>query len=337
MSEEFKKSAANLKKAVPLMLKHRIATTPANYALWYTYVDQSNSKLNSVIDATLEEGQWVSEAQNQAWYLEHIAHQEQAEFLQFQKSLEILLNDAANSVTDTLSDSQAFQQLVEKTFVELSQVSEQKLNFEDIMKLVNHMVNEANHIRQSTRYLNFQLKSASDEIIKLKQQLQEVQKEALFDVLSGLYNRRAFDGDIATLVASQDSFCLIFVDIDHFKKINDTFGHLFGDLVIKTVAKRLSSALREGICAYRYGGEEFALIVPSKPLRIARQFAETLRVGIDKIKAKDRKSGQYLENITASFGVAEYQPGTSVKSVIESADKRLYEAKNLGRNRVMPL
>lgn len=334
MSEDFKKSAANLKKAVPLMLKHRIATTPANYALWYTYVDNSDSKLNSIIDASLQEDQWISQAQNHAWYLEHIADKEQSEFFQFQQSLEILLNDAANSVTDTINDSQAFHQLVEKTFDELSQVNEKKLSFEDMMKLVNHMVSEANEIRQSTRYLNFQLKSASDEIVRLKQQLQEVQKDALFDALSGLYNRRAFDTDIATLVANQERFCLILVDIDHFKKINDTFGHLFGDLVIKTVAKRLSSALRDGICAYRYGGEEFALIVPNKPLRIARQFAEALRVGIDKIKAKDRKSGQYLENITASFGVAEYQATTSVKSVIENADKRLYEAKHLGRNPV---
>ncbi|MFA0678732.1 GGDEF domain-containing protein, partial [Vibrio sp. 10N.222.51.A6] len=86
-----------------------------------------------------------------------------------------------------------------------------------------------------------------------------------------------------------------------------------------------------------FGGEEFAIIVPNKSLRIARQLADTNRRSLEKLSIKDRRSGQQVGSITASFGVAELEPGESAQSLIERADKLLYEAKSLGRNRVMPL
>lgn len=131
--------------------------------------------------------------------------------------------------------------------------------------------------------------------------------------------------------------CLILADIDHFKSFNDTYGHLFGDTVIKGIARRLHLSCRDGIQAYRFGGEEFALIVPNKTLRIARQFGESLRRAVEKLSIKDRRTSEQVGNITISMGVAEFQPGESAESLIERADKLLYEAKELGRNRVMPI
>ena len=107
--------------------------------------------------------------------------------------------------------------------------------------------------------------------------------------------------------------------------------------MLKGIAKRFQLSSRDGIHAYRYGGEEFAFIVPNKQLRIARQFADSLRRSIEKLSVKDRRSGESIGNITASFGVAELQPGESPESLIERVDKLLYEAKQLGRNRVMPI
>ena len=115
------------------------------------------------------------------------------------------------------------------------------------------------------------------------------------------------------------------------------YGHLFGDTVIKGIARRLQLSCRDGIHAYRFGGEEFALIVPNKSLRIARQYGETLRRSIEKLSIKDRRTSEQVANITISLGVAELEPGESAESLIERADKLLYEAKQLGRNRVMPI
>lgn len=227
--------------------------------------------------------------------------------------------------------------MIDKSFSELERVEDDELSIEEVMTLVRQLVTESRDIRHSTRFLNGQLNNASQEIQRLKEQLAEVQKGALFDGLSGLYNRRSFNDDLNVLISAQQPISLILLDIDHFKSFNDNYGHLFGDTVIKGIAKRLQSTSRDGITAYRFGGEEFVLIVPNKTLRIARQFAESLRRSLEKLSVKDRRSGKLVGNITASFGVAEWQLGDTSETLIERADSLLYEAKQLGRNRVMPL
>jgi diguanylate cyclase len=132
-------------------------------------------------------------------------------------------------------------------------------------------------------------------------------------------------------------FSLVLLDLDHFKSLNDNYSHLLGDSVIRAVSNRLKSISRDGVSAYRYGGEEFALIVPNKDLRLARHYAENTRRLIEKISVRDKQSGQTVSSITASFGVAEFQGKESATSLIARADKLLYEAKQLGRNRVMPI
>ena len=227
--------------------------------------------------------------------------------------------------------------LVDKNFSKLEKVEDEGLSIEEVMGVIRELVSESREIRHSTRFLSSQLNNASTEISRLKEQLAEVQKDALFDGLSSLYNRRAFNNDLRALVNAEQNISLILLDIDHFKSFNDNYGHLFGDTVIRAIAKRLQMSCREGITAYRFGGEEFALIVPNKSLRIARQFAESLRRNVEKLKVKDKRSGKQVENITASFGVAEWKAGETPDDFIDRTDKLLYEAKQLGRNRVMPL
>ena len=112
---------------------------------------------------------------------------------------------------------------------------------------------------------------------------------------------------------------------------------MFGGTVIKGMTRSVQLSGRDWRQCYRGAGEEFALIVPNKTLRIARQFGESLRRAVEKLSIKDRRTAQQVGNITISMGVAELQPGESAESLIERADKLLYEAKELGRNRVMPI
>jgi len=317
-SDDFKKSTANLKKAVPLMIKNHVAATPANYALWYTYVDNAIPQLNQEMDTVLENYGICPPATNEQLYNNYVASKAETSMKDLRSNIEVLLLEVASSMTDTIADTSSFSTLVDKNFSKLEKVEDEGLSI-------------------STRFLTSQLNNASNEISRLKEQLAEVQRDALFDGLSTLYNRRAFDSDLKALVNAQQNLSLILLDIDHFKTFNDNYGHLFGDSVIRAIAKRLQTSCREGIAAYRFGGEEFALIVPNKSLRIARQYAESLRRTIEKLKVKDKRSGQQVENISASFGVAELKPDETSESLIERADKLLYEAKQLGRNRVMPL
>ncbi|WP_394126011.1 GGDEF domain-containing protein [Vibrio hepatarius] len=335
--DDFKKSTANLKKAVPLMMKHHVAATPANYALWYTYVDNVIPQLNRELDGVIENYGVCPPAAGEQLYNNHIASRAETDMHDLRANIEILVNEVASSVSDTLTDTSQFSKMIDKSFDSLERVEDESMSLEEVMKVIRQLVVESREIRHSTRFLNSQLENATNEIQQLKSQLAEVQQDALFDSLTSLYNRRAFDGDLNTLCRSEQKMCLILADIDHFKSFNDTYGHLFGDTVIKAIARRIQLSCRDGIHAYRFGGEEFALIVPNKSLRIARQFAESLRRAIEKLSIKDRRTSEQIGNITISLGVAELQPGEPANALIERADKLLYEAKELGRNRVMPL
>ncbi|WP_394145590.1 GGDEF domain-containing protein [Vibrio atypicus] len=335
--DDYKRSTANLKKAVPLMMKNHVAATPANYALWYTYVDNAIPQMNRELDSVLENYGICPPATGEQLYKNYVASRAETDIKNLRANIELLVGQVASSMTDTLADTSNFSAMIDKSFQNLEKVENESMSLEEVMTVVRQLVEESKEIRHSTRFLNNQLESASEEIQRLKSELAEVQQDALFDSLTSLYNRRSFDNDIRTLCQSGQSLCLVLADIDHFKGYNDNYGHLFGDTVIKGIAKRLHISARDGVHAYRFGGEEFALIVPNKQLRIARQYADGLRRSIEKLSIKDKRSGKQVGNITASFGVAEFQLNESPESLIERADKLLYEAKQLGRNRVMPL
>ena len=335
--DEFQKSTANLKKAVPLMMKNRVSTTPANYALWYTYVDNAIPQLNKDMDGVLEHYGICPPALGEQLYNDYVASKSETTINDLRANLELLVSEVSSSMNDTLTDTSAFSEMIDKSFEDLSQVDNNSMSIDEVMSLVRQLVSESQNIRHSTQFLNSQLNAATTEISKLKSQLVEVQKDALFDSLTTLYNRRSFNKDLQMLCESDQALCLVLLDIDHFKTFNDTYGHLFGDTVLKGIARKLKVACRDGISAYRFGGEEFAMIIPNKSLRIARQIADTSRRSLEKLSVKDRRSGEQVGNITASFGVAELQPNETADSLIERTDKLLYEAKSLGRNRVMPL
>jgi diguanylate cyclase len=123
-------------------------------------------------------------------------------------------------------------------------------------------------------------------------------------------------------------------DIDHFKKINDTHGHLVGDNVIRMVAGTLKNSVKGRDDVARIGGEEFAVILPDTPIDGALKLAEDMRVTFDKFDLKKKNSGESLGKVTLSFGVTKYQFGESVETFINRADEALYKSKNTGRNKV---
>ncbi len=165
---------------------------------------------------------------------------------------------------------------------------------------------------------------------------EKLSRLALVDQLTLLYNRRYFDDAVAREVERarryNQNICLVMIDIDHFKNINDTHGHQKGDEVLQQVAKTISDNLRLNDIAARYGGEELVVILPETPLGNALVTAEKLRAAVQKESLE--KSG--LE-VTVSLGVSDFREGDNAASdMIKRADDALYEAKKLGRNRVFP-
>ena len=153
------------------------------------------------------------------------------------------------------------------------------------------------------------------------------------DPLTELADRRAFDGQMAQRIAEFERygkvFSLLLLDADHFKELNDTYGHQAGDTVLRRLADVLRRMVRQSDIVARYGGEEFAVILPETPIDGARQSSERIR------KAVERESvsvGKADLNITVSIGAAEVMPGESVSQLIERADGALYASKDAGRN-----
>ncbi|MGY5451192.1 GGDEF domain-containing protein [Agarivorans sp. MS3-6] len=339
MSDKILKQATlNLKKAVPLMMKHQIPATPNNYALWYLYVEDQNPQLTAAIDEIISEYDTVPTTSSEVLYQNHIASQDELDMKSMRLSLEAMATELSQTMSDTGSDTSAFQSSIDKNFAKLNRIEEDSIPLEQVLGLVKNLVEDASSIRKSTDFFNSQLSKAQLEIAKLKNQLKETEKDALYDALTGALNRRAFDADLKDILDSQpEGLCIILADIDHFKAFNDNYGHMLGDQVLKVVAKRMNEACRDGAKVYRVGGEEFAIICSKSNLRSARHLAESVRRAIEKLSLKDRRSNQRIDNITSSFGVAEFNPVSRSRAIFDAADSQLYEAKRLGRNRVMPI
>ena len=164
--------------------------------------------------------------------------------------------------------------------------------------------------------------------------LEQVERRARMDALTGLANRRAFEEHLQRIIAETDRFggcgSLVLVDIDHFKSVNDTYGHQAGDQVLRQIAQILADGVRTvDVCA-RYGGEELAILLPQTSIEGARDLAERLR---RRIADRVVTVGGDQVRVTASFGVATYPDPVKVKdSLFPAADRALYAAKHDGRN-----
>jgi diguanylate cyclase (GGDEF)-like protein len=167
---------------------------------------------------------------------------------------------------------------------------------------------------------------------RLDRERSRLDRVAGLDALTGIPNRRAFDRRLAFEIeraAGGASFAVVMIDIDHFKAVNDRFGHPTGDAVLRWLGERLESAARRGDFVARYGGEEFVAIIPDASAVNARAWADRLRHTI-----RDGRVPGLDMVVTASFGVAAWSAGDTGQRVVDRADEALYAAKESGRDRV---
>ncbi|PTT50489.1 GGDEF domain-containing protein [Aeromonas sp. HMWF015] len=319
------------------MIKYQIPTTPDNYHLWYNYVSASMPELNQAIDQAVKMQGTCSLTTCERLYHQYLAAQDEKQMEAMKLSLAAMANELGHSMQDAISDTGMFQEMLDKSFDKLSRIDDEGFSLEDTMGILRELVRESRDVRMSTMHFRNQLSNAEKEIKELRAALNETRKLANEDALTNLLNRRAFDLELEGLIRSQHPFSLILADIDRFKNFNDEYGHLLGDQVLRAFSKRLRDACKEGVTAYRLGGEEFAMLVPHRSLALARQMAESMRRVIERMSILDRKSGRRIDHITASFGVGEFNGQESADCLVERTDKLLYKAKELGRNRVMPL
>ncbi|MDD3238440.1 MAG: GGDEF domain-containing protein [Candidatus Gastranaerophilales bacterium] len=196
-------------------------------------------------------------------------------------------------------------------------------------------------IQKEIEYL-VQLSKQSSVTLQRANVYAEVLKHATLDALTGLNNRRQFEmrlnQEIATSRRKHNPLCCMMLDVDYFKKVNDTYGHAAGDCVLKAVSGLISREIREYDIASRYGGEEFFVILPQTTLEEASFVAQRLRRAIEEAQmdiTEAKVPNTDFLNITVSIGVSDFDGKESPEEFYHNADKALYEAKNRGRNKVV--
>lgn len=249
-----------------------------------------------------------------------------------QEELEQQVQGIFSSVGEFITKNGKYSQKLDDARSELGVAA----TLEQVRAVVETLVEENKLASEETKILRSRLEESRSRIADMKNRLKVAEIEAITDPLTGVGNRRSLDAFIESEVRSSHAeltpLCLIMADIDHFKRINDTFGHQAGDDVLEQVAGVLKANVRTSDFVARYGGEEFTVVLPRTTTGNALSVAERIR------KALSAKAiyfnGQPLGHVTASFGVAAIQPSETPEDLVARADKKVYEAKLKGRNRV---
>jgi diguanylate cyclase len=207
---------------------------------------------------------------------------------------------------------------------------------EQLRLAIGYLITENNKMRKETFDLQGSLQEQQLQIEALRSNLAAAEETGMRDALTTVWNRRAFDKMLAHQAQEaqrkQQPLSLILTDIDHFKKINDRFGHQVGDDVIRLVAATLSRNVKGKDTVARYGGEEFALILPETSLENAVSVAQQIKRQLETQRWAQKRDGHVLDSVTASFGVAQLQPRETKDVLLQRTDKKLYDAKHKGRN-----
>jgi diguanylate cyclase len=204
--------------------------------------------------------------------------------------------------------------------------------------MVNGLATATRTVQRQNNSLEKRLQTSTEEIVRLREHLEQVRREAMTDALTALANRKAFDEGLeracAEAAKSGAPLTLAVIDIDHFKRFNDTWGHQTGDQVIRYVASVIARVGEPPRLAARYGGEEFAIVFPSTAAAAVVGELDDARREIGSRALKRRSTNDDLGAVTVSVGLAEYCPGEAVINFLERADAALYISKRSGRDRV---
>ena len=357
-TEPKERSAELLRVALNHMGRHDAALNPVTFTVWYEHAAGINAKLSQAIEKALALGKRFDDAIMALLYKAHIAQVDELTMQRLSGRLDKVMDEVAECATLTGTQAGVFG-------VQLDGLS-QALQAHDVPELspqVNEALAGTAEMKLSAEALQLQVTASRAEIERLRSDLVTARDEAVLDPLSGVLNRKGFDQKLRALLAEAhepgSSHCLIMFDIDHFKKVNDTHGHVMGDRVIRALGDILRSCVAEHAGAStntapvtapttasntafnttahavaRYGGEEFAILLPRTSIEHGTRIAEAVRSKTKAIKIRNRTTQEVILTITISGGVAAMEHGDDAPSFIARADRALYRAKQAGRDRV---
>ena len=322
-----------LRLLIQKMAAHPASFTPLNYAVWYEFATGINPSLSDAMGLLFEGGNKLDDETIENLYLKYVSECNMDVQRILKEDVQQLLAKLAGLTEETDSHAHQFGNNLQA----YGETLKQNLDESKLGALISDMTGDTNKMRGSMQNLQSELSASKQQVEKLHKELQSARGEALTDPLTGILNRRGFETIAKQTFADQTKLdkglCLLMLDIDHFKKINDTYGHLFGDKVIRAIAETLKSKVRGEDSVARLGGEEFAVMLPETDISGARIVAEHIRQSIERGKIRRLDTQEQIGGITISIGVAVHSNGVSIVNLLDQADKALYVSKNTGRNR----
>lgn len=320
-------------KIVPLLADHGIAANPINYALLYDYVAGHNPELNKVIDSLLAESGTLEAETSEELYASFICNVSLESFADIQQKIHRVLTRASTAVDETFNKAEQAGDGFEQKSTLLESTSD--VANHDV--IIREIIRETRALAATAQMMQSELARANTEMDQLRNELVSVRKVATTDGLTGLLNRHALQ-EIMDDMVRQDTggaACLLMLDIDHFKYVNDTWGHTIGDNVLKYVARLMKQHVFEHHHVARYGGEELVIVMPDTSRKVAVEIAENIRSDMEKTRLRRKADDQVLGEITVSIGIAEKRRNDTIDNFVNRADAALYRAKQSGRNRVV--
>jgi diguanylate cyclase len=327
-------SAELLRLILPRIGLHGGQFTPSAYAVWYEYLAGVNAALSDALDARLRQGNPLTHSEIVALYVQHIQSREMRSLTQLQAGLGELLRKLGDIAVQSGKGAAEYYRALAAHEQELASI----VDADTLRGVLQALKNSTASVRMSTAMLHTEIEAGCEQMQNLHAQLNTLQGEALTDPLTGLHNRRGFDRSSEQLYGAKDEAfagaALLLVDIDHFKQINDTYGHLFGDQVLRAAARVIAESVKGRDVAARFGGDEFLVLLPETPVDGALAVAEQIRAAFSRARIRRNGSDTCIEQVTISAGVAIADPAETMEQLIDRADRTLYRAKAEGRNRV---
>jgi len=326
-------NAAYIKQILPLMVRHNVAANPINYAIWYDYVAGNNVKLTEVVNKLISQQIPIDSEISIELYKKHVCNASLESFEKINEHIQKVIAQASISINDTYKKAEITNDSFQKKTLVLENISEAT----DIKIVLQEIIQETQSLAATSQAMKNKLDEANKEMELLRLELTQVRQMAVTDGLTGLLNRRAFDMTLAEIIeqSEPDKTYLSLLDIDHFKRVNDDYGHTVGDNVIKYVAALMKKHSEDHHYVARYGGEELAIIMPNTSEDKAIEISENIRSSMESSRLKRKDNNQPLHKITLSIGIAQLRAGDDSESLVVRADSALYQAKETGRNKVV--
>lgn len=323
------------RRALEMMQAASVWPTPINYELWIHCAADPRCPLAKELERLVGAGEPITD---------DVSEQLAAAYLPSRKAQEQIRDagDALSKQLESVGKAVAAAQRSSVAYGETLGAASRNLSAEQdadaLKRVVDGLSDATRKVHEQNRTLEKRLADSAQEMTRLRQHLEDVRRDSMTDALTTLANRKAFDEALDKACAQADAtgrpVALALVDIDYFKRFNDTWGHQTGDQVLRYVASVLGRAAEPPAVAARYGGEEFAMIIPdADPMRV-EALLEQLRLEIGGRTLKRRATNEDLGAVTVSAGWAMRTLREGVRDLTERADQALYASKRGGRNRV---